>query len=290
MPAGAVPPALAAGRVAVLPLAGRTVVVTRPLAQAASLAELIAAQGGRPLIFPLIDIAAAADLRPLQQAVAQLAQCALAVFISANAVAYSLPTLLAAAGWPAGVVAAAVGAGTAAALRRAGVAEVVLPSERFDSEALLELPALQADRLAGRQVLIFRGDGGRELIADTLRERGATVSYVTCYRRLLPASGITPLLDAWAAAGVDALTVSSSEGLRNLHQLLATHAGLDAAARQAAHARLCATPTFVPHHRIADAAAGLGHRHVILTDAADAGLIAGLCAYNWPPRVTSRPA
>lgn len=279
-----------ASAAAALPLSGRTVVVTRPLAQAEALAGLIAEQGGRPLRLPLIDIAAAADPAPLLAAVDTLANAALAVFISANAVAYSLPTLLAERAWPVGVVAAAVGAGTAAALRRAGIAEVAVPKERFDSEALLELPALQAERLAGRQVLIFRGDGGRELIAETLRQRGATVDYVTCYRRLLPADGLAPLLAAWAAGEVDALTVSSSEGLRNLHQMLAEQAGLDSAARQNAEHRLRALPTFVPHPRIAEEAERLGHSTVILTGPADAGLIAGLCAYNWPPRVASRPA
>lgn len=282
-------PSAAAGCAAAA-LAGRTIVVTRPRAQADALAGQIAAAGGRPLIFPLIDIVAADDPAPLSAAAHALEQCALAVFISANAVAYSLPTLLAGRPWPAGVVAAAVGAGTAAALHQAGVAGVVLPSERFDSEALLELPALQAERVAGRPVLIFRGDGGRELIADTLRARGASVTYVTSYRRLPPADGLAPLLDAWAAGALDGLTVSSSEGLRNLHQLLATSAGLSDAQRQSASQQLCATPTFVPHSRIADEASRLGHCRVILTGPADAGLLAGLCAYNWPPRVASRPA
>ena len=254
-----------------LPLAGKTIVVTRPRAQAADLARAIAEQGGVPLIFPLLEIEAAADPAPLGQAAECLGDYALAVFISPNAVAYSLPVLLAGREWPAGLVPAAVGQGTVKALAARGVAGCIAPTERFDSEALLALPELQADRVSGRRVAIFRGDGGRELLADTLRQRGATVDCIPCYRRLAPAEGAGPLLAAWRAAALDAITVSSSEGLRYLVDML------DAPGR----ASLAATPLFVPHARIAENARQLGLARVILTPPADAGIIAGLCAYNW---------
>lgn len=260
-------------------LAGRHIVVTRPRAQAAGLAALIEDAGGTPVLFPVIDIEPALDPAPL--AATHLDDYQLAVFISPNAVDYSLPTLLAGRPWPSGVQAAAVGTGTVKALEKFGVAGTVVPSERFDSEGLLELPALQAERVAGQRVLILRGDGGRELIADTLRQRGATVDYLACYRRLPPGDGVHALSDLAARGALDALTVSSSEGLRNLHQLLT------APAQQALLMQICAAPCFVPHPRIAEVAHGLGHRQVILTGPADAGLIAGLCAYNWPPRETS---
>jgi uroporphyrinogen-III synthase len=54
------------------PLAGKTIVVTRPRAQAGPLAAAIAAQGGQPLIFPLLEISPAADAQPLADAVARL--------------------------------------------------------------------------------------------------------------------------------------------------------------------------------------------------------------------------
>jgi uroporphyrinogen-III synthase len=254
------------------PLAGRTIVVTRPLAQAGPLAEAIAAAGGEALTFPLLEISPAADPQPLAAAAARLDHYALAVFISPNAVDHSLPVLLARAPWPAGLVPAAVGQGTVRALAAQGIAGCVAPRERFDSEALLALPELQAARVAGRRVAIFRGDGGRELLADTLRQRGAQVDCITCYRRSGPADGVQPLLDAWRAGRLDALTVSSSEGLRYLVDLL------DGEGR----AFLAATPLFVPHARIAESARALGLSNIILTDAADAGILAGLRAYNWP--------
>ena len=254
------------------PLAGRTIVVTRPLAQAGPLAEAIAAAGGEPLIFPLLEISPAADPAPLAAAVASLAQYAVAIFISPNAVDYSLPAILAHGGWPAGLVPAAVGQGTVRALAAFGITGCVAPAERFDSEALLALPELQAARVAGRRLALFRGDGGRELLAETLRQRGAQVDCVTCYRRSGPADGVQPLLAAWRAGRLDALTVSSSEGLRYLADLL------DVEGREF----LVRTPLFVPHARIAESARALGLSNIILTDAADAGILAGLRAYNWP--------
>ena len=253
------------------PLAGKTIVVTRPRAQAGPLAEAIAALGGEPLIFPLLEIASAIDPQPLATAVARLADYSLAIFISPNAIAYALPAILARGPWPAGLQPAAVGQGTVKALAAHGIAGCVAPRERFDSEALLELPELAAGRVVGKRVAIFRGDGGRELLAETLRARGAEVDCITCYRRSGPADGVAPLLAAWRAGKLDALTVSSSEGLRYLVDLL------DAEGRS----HLQKTPVFVPHARIAENARALGLSNIILTAAADAGILAGLGAYNW---------
>jgi len=253
------------------PLAGRTIVVTRARAQAAALAEAIAAAGGTPLLFPLLDISPAPDPRPLAEAVARLPDYAIAVFISPNAVDHALPAVLRQGPWPAGLLPAAVGQGTVRALAAYGVAGCIAPRERFDSEALLALPELAAARVAGKRIAIFRGDGGRELLAETLRQRGAAVDCVTCYRRSGPAHGVEPLLAAWRAGKLDALTVSSSEGLRYLVDLL------DAEGRD----MLRDTPVFVPHARIVESAQALGLRNIILTAATDAGIVAGLRAYNW---------
>jgi uroporphyrinogen-III synthase len=254
------------------PLAGRTIVVTRPREQAAPLAKAIAAEGGTPLIFPLLEILAVADPQVLEAGVARLPGAALAIFISPNAVDHALPVILAHGPWPAGTVPAAVGPGTVKALAVHGVAGCIAPEERFDSEALLALPALAGERVSGKRIVIFRGDGGRELLADMLRARGALVEYVTCYRRAGPAGGVQPLLERWRAGRLDALTVSSSEGLRHLVGLLDDEG----------RSFLARTPVFVPHARIAENARVAGLHKIILTDAADAGILAGLLAYNWP--------
>lgn len=257
-----------------LPLQGKTIVVTRPLAQSAKLSGLIAAQGGVPVVFPLLDIAPADDREPLRVAIEALDQYSLAVFISPNAVDYSLPAILASRAWPAGLQAAAIGQSSVVRLASYGVAHTIAPRERFDSEALLALPELQAERVSGQRVVIFRGNGGRPFLADTLRQRGAQVDYVTCYHRLAPADS-SPLEALWRRHQLDALTVSSSEGLRNLFELL------DSEGRE----RLRNTPVFVPHERIAEIAQTFGLRCVTLTAPADAGIIDGLCAYNWQPSI-----
>lgn len=253
------------------PLAGRCIVVTRPREQAATLADAICAAGGEVLRFPLLEIAPADDPASLKAAAQQLSDYTLAVFVSPNAVAHALPVLLACQPWPANLRPAAVGPGTANVLAEQGIPGCLLPAQRFDSEGLLALPELAAEAMAGQRVVIFRGDGGRELLADTLRERGASVDCVTCYRRSGPTHGYAPLFDAWQAGRLDAIVVSSSEGLRYLVD------GLGASGRQ----WLEATPLFVPHARIAEIAAELGLTRVELTGATDRGLLDGLLAYNW---------
>ena len=252
------------------PLLGKRILVTRPAAQAAQLAALIAGQGGEAICFPLLEIGPADDPLPLQKAIGRLDDYALAIFISPNAVDYSVPQILSQRSWPAALKAAAIGPGSVAQLASYGVGRVIAPLQRFDSEALLELPELQAENVAGKKVLILRGNGGRELLAETLMERGAEVDAVTCYHRSAPTEG-APLLSLLRNKGLDAATLSSSEGLYTLWALLDTDAC----------ARFCHLPVFVPHRRIYEIAGELGLQKRILTAPADAGILAGLCEYPW---------
>ena len=248
-------------------LAGRRVVVTRPAGQTAHIAALIRAAGGEPVLFPALEILDAEDLQPLAALVARLDAFDLAIFVSANAVDKALALVQSRRGWPAGLRVATLGRGSARALQRHGFATVIAPGERFDSEALLDLPELKA--VAGKRVVIFRGDGGRELLGDTLAARGATVEYAECYRRGRPKADAAPLLALWERHELDALTVTSSEGLANLHDMLG----------EAGRQWLQQTPLFAPHERIAAAARVLGVQTVVLTGPGDEGLIAGLAAF-----------
>jgi len=251
-------------------LRGKRVLVTRPEAQAGSLAALIAAHEGAAVCIPLIDIAPVEDWQPLDDALVRLDSFSLAVFISPNAVEFGLSRILSRRPWPQTLRAAAIGPGTVRRLGDSGITGVIVPEGRFDSEALLDLPAFQAGQIAGKNVLILRGNGGRELLAETLRVRGASVECVTCYHRSAPADG-TALMSLLRNNRLDAVTLSSSEGLRNLLELL------DTGSRE----RLLALPVFVPHQRIAEEARRLGLRRVVLTGPADAGLVEGLCNFSW---------
>lgn len=249
------------------PLEGRHIVVTRPAGQAAHLAEALAALGARPVLFPVLAIFDVEDTAPLLDAAIRLDQYDWACFVSPNAVEKALTTILSHRPWPARLRAATLGKSSEMALARFGIADVVAPRDRFDSEALIALPELQD--MAGRRVVVFRGDGGRELLGDTLKARGAMVDYVTCYRRGRPDLDPAPLIRLWNDGMLSAATVTSSEGLRNLYDMVG----------KLGQTWLRKTPTFVPHERIAEQAGILGLQNVTLTGPGDDGLVAGLAAY-----------
>lgn len=252
-------------------LAGRHIVVTRPAGQATHFAEALFELGAHPVLFPVLAIEDIADTAPLLDVAIRLEEYDWAVFVSPNAVDKALTVVLAHRQWPASVRVATVGHSSEQALVRHGIRDVVAPQERFDSEALLDLPEF-AD-VAGKRAIVFRGDGGRDLFGDTLKARGAAVDYVTCYRRARPALDPAPLLKLWGDGKLDAMTITSSEGLRNLYEMVG----------KLGQSWLKKTPTFVPHARIAEQARALGLAQVILTGPADAGLLAGLLEHFSAP-------
>jgi uroporphyrinogen-III synthase len=238
-------------------LAGRGIVVTRPRELAASLARAIEARGARAIVFPLIAIEPLA----VPAALARLPDYDLVVFVSPSAVRIAMPAIGA---WPSGVAAAGVGSGTRRELERSGVPAVLAPAQGADSEALLALAPMQ--QVAGKRVLVVRGEGGRALLGDTLAARGARVEYAECYRRVRPAEDASALLARWQGGEVDAATVFSAQGLDHLVAL-------------AGGERVAGTPLFVAHQRIASHAARLGIRQIIVAGPSDDEMIERLVAY-----------
>ncbi|HEX9810487.1 MAG TPA: uroporphyrinogen-III synthase [Burkholderiales bacterium] len=199
-------------------LAGVGVLITRPAHQAEHLAQLIEAAGGVAVRFPTIDIVPPDDPGPLLAVLDRLADYDLAIFISPNAVEQTFSWLRAAKReWPKRLPIACVGRATAATVENRGL-NATTPTERFDSEALLGLPLLQ--NVDQKKVVIFRGDGGRELLGSTLALRGAVVSYAESYRRVRPRTDVETLIDAWRRGEIQIVTITSTEGLRNLHEML----------------------------------------------------------------------
>ena len=274
-----------------IPLAGLNIVVTRPREQATGLTQHIKQLGGKALLFPLLDITPAADQAALREFTQHLPSYDLLIFISPNAVQYGMAAIVSlvellsirlspqagkslvisprgrvgegAALLPPHLRVAAVGQSSAQALRDLGIAHVIAPTDRFDSESLLALPELQ--NVSGWRVAILRGDGGRELLGDTLKARGAQVEYITCYRRSKPNLDA----DALLAAKPDAITVTSSEALGYLWQML----------EEPGRTRLAVIPLFVPHERIAELARLQGWKKIMVTAAGDDGLRAALVAW-----------
>lgn len=252
---------------AALPLAGRGIVITRPAAQATTLAQLIEARGGRAILFPVLEILEVADAGPLTALIDRLETFDFAIFVSPNAVEKAMSAIRARRELPHRLQFAAIGLGSRRALRRHGVTSVIAPAARYDSEALLDLPELRA--VSGKRIAIFRGAGGRELLRDQLIARGAQVEYAECYRRARPETDAGPLMEALRRGEVDAFVVTSAESLQNLYDMLGESGRRD----------LERTPVFVPHPRIAASAHALGLAAPIVTEPGDEGIAATLAQH-----------
>ena len=178
------------------------VLVTRPAQQANLLCKMIEAEGGEAVRLPVIEIIEI----PNKTALLNANSNDFAIFISANAVEKALPNL----DLPPQCKVFAVGKRTAETLKASGIT-AHCPPPPFNSEALLEMPELQ--KVQGKKIVIFRGEGGRELLAKTLQQRGAIVNYINVYRRIQPPSPtkINP---------VDIITVTSVQGLKHLLNML----------------------------------------------------------------------
>lgn len=256
-----------------LPLAGCGIAITRPPGQAQLLAELVRREGGTPVLFPLLEIVPLDDYAAFDGIVDRLEGFDWAFFISSNAVQHGMSRLLAQRSFPATLRCAAVGPVTTTELNEFGVHDVLAPTDRFDSESLLNLPEMQA--VAGKRCVIFRGIGGRDVLAKTLRERGAEVEFAECYRRINPRHDAGELARLWQNGNLQALVVTSSEALRNLLTLASHDADW-----------LKAIPIFVNHPRIAEAAEANGLQAITATAPGDAGMIETLV--HWRENTKNR--
>lgn len=198
------------------PLNGIGIAITRPVDQAKKLSALIEQAGGAPIIFPLIEITALQDYSQFDAVISDIQTYDWAIFISSNAVQNGMPRI-AKNGIPPNLKFAAIGPVTAAELQSFGVANVTIPQGRFDSESLLALPEMQA--MQGKKVMIVRGIGGREVLADTLKTRGAEITFAECYQRINPQTNCDLLAQLWRDKKLHGIVVTSSEAMRHLLDL-----------------------------------------------------------------------
>jgi len=140
------------------------------------------------------------------------------IFVSVNAVRHGLPLLRSLLSGRCSVV--GVGEATNAALREAGITPITVPeSVEASSEGLLQLPQLAEREVVGRDAIIVRGEGGRELLAQTLRQRGARVHYIQVYRRVPNRPELATVLSAGNVGKPDVCVVTSVESLEHLARL-----------------------------------------------------------------------
>lgn len=253
-------------------LNGLGVLVTRPEHQAGPLCQWIEQHGGVAIRCPALVIREPRDWTPARAAFDRLAEYDLAIFTSANAVDRAMPLIRERGGLPPRLEIAAIGQATARALARHGVDRCLQPEAGFTSEALLNLPRFQ--QVTGQAIVIVRGEGGRELLTETLTARGARVVPTEVYRREQPTLDAAALLDRWARGEIGAAVVASTETLLNLFDLLGV-AGQD---------YLRETPLIVISARTVQAATKLGCHHLLLAqEASDTAIAAALLCLTANP-------
>ncbi|MGE7990741.1 uroporphyrinogen-III synthase [Pseudomonas sp. NPDC089554] len=226
--------------------------LTRPLDECAALAQQLAAADIASHSLPLLAIEPLVLDAAQQQRLAGLGQYQAIIVVSKPAARLLLERVSEAGleaprqGW------FTVGEATAAILQ-AQQLQVAYPPAGDDSEALLALPALrQAIAAQGARVLIVRGEGGRELLAERLAEQGASVDYLELYGRRLPKYAHGSLVRLVEGERLNGLVVSSGQGFEHLLQL----AGAD-------WTRLAKLALFVPSPRVAALAKAAGAQQVV---------------------------
>jgi uroporphyrinogen-III synthase len=235
-----------------------TVVLTRPQANSERLSEALQNEGFQTRVMPIITIEA---IPTAEQAPApSLSDDALCIFISANAVRFGLPQLGSALARDSDLTVIAVGNKTRDTLAAEGIQAQV--PVRADSEGLLAMPALSAPD--SRDVVIVKGEGGRELLASELTGRGARVTEWACYRRCWPEVDVSGLIEISAGLIFQA---SSGEMVSRLSELLAGGGQAD----------LFQSSIIVPSDRVARLATEIGWGQVIRAeDASDDAFIRAL--------------
>ncbi|MEQ1598500.1 MAG: uroporphyrinogen-III synthase [Methylotenera sp.] len=223
-------------------LTGIGVAITRPVDQAKKLAALITEASGTPILFPLIEITPLGDYSQFEAVISEIDSYDWAIFISSNAVQNGMPRLLKR-GIPSTLKFAAIGPVTAKELQGFGVANVLVPNNRFDSESLLALPEMT--NVAGKKVMIFRGVGGREVLAETLKKRGAQVTFAECYQRINPQADCNLLAQLYAEKKLHGIVVTSSEAMRHLLDLAGDNDWLHNVTLFVNHARIAESPTLL---------------------------------------------
>ena len=247
-------------------MTGWRVLLTRPAEESAALATVLSDVGIYSSSLPLLDIEPL-PITPDQQALLRdLGRYCAVIVVSKPAARLALQQLdrqWSEMPW------FSVGAATAQVLADQGYT-VHYPHTGDDSEALLELPALrEAIARPAARVLSLRGEGGRELLAERLRERGASVDYLELYRRFLPTYDAGELMQRIQLERLNGVVVSSGQGFLHLQAL----AGAD-------WPEVAQLPLFVPSPRVQEMARAAGAEKVVdCRGASAAALLVALGGY-----------
>jgi len=251
-------------------LAGQTIIVTRPARQSDSLIEQLHSLGARVIPIPLLSIEALREPEQLQRIDSQLHHLdhyQTAIFISQNAAEEALHALATRnISWPDKIQTYAIGTATTAYLAKSGI--VATTPSQMNSEGLLALDSLQ--KIDGTRCLIFRGLGGRETLANTMRQRGAHVEYCELYRRQLPENAAEQW-SSWLVDQSDQPVLLCINSIETLNHLLVIDP--DAITRKT-------ITLLVPGERVARAARAAGFTKIhVAEDATDQTMVYAACLH-----------
>tara|TARA_R110000868_G_scaffold179802_3_gene420126 strand:- start:22881 stop:23669 length:789 start_codon:yes stop_codon:yes gene_type:complete len=250
-------------------LQGQKILITRPEQQGGNLVKKLSQLGASVIHYPVLELqpltADHTQRQRSKQLLLNLDHYHHVIFISSNAVHFGgqwmqefWPQ------WPVGIQWHAIGVATAQAMLHYDL-DANAPTIAMNSEALLQLMDLQ--HINQQKVLIVRGVGGREHLAEQLRSKGALVDYAECYQRQLPHRPKGELAAIIEAQQISTLCVNSGESLDNFIQL----AGVDV---------LRSLNVLVPGQRVADLARAAGCQHIIVADnASDDACVVALQQY-----------
>jgi uroporphyrinogen-III synthase len=236
-------------------LKGKRILVTRPQQQAINLIALIEQHGGQAIAFPSLEIVPIPN-DAVKEPLENLKTYQWLIFISANAVNFAVTANNGKIGLFTQAKIAAVGKATAKALESAGLSVDLVPETGFNTEALLATTALQ--QVQNQRILIIRGCGGRETLAQELQKRDAKVDYWEVYQRQIPAIDTTPVINLLQQQQLDWLTETSSDALQNLITMLEPHKSL-----------LFNIPLVVISERIEEIAKSSGFKKIVVSSSPD---------------------
>ncbi len=239
------------------------VIVTRPANQARHLLALIEEIGAQPVPFPLLRVDTLPFDQNARQIVMNLDSYDHVIFVSTNAVEIGLPWIESY--WPQfplGLTWLAVGKATAGKLAEHGIASI--SPTRESSEGLLSLAELT--QVQDSKVLIVRGRGGREMLANQLQERGAGVTYLEVYQRQREQRSSSELAQLRQRFDIKALMITSEAGLIYFDELVD-----DESFR-------AMIKLVIPSERLEQTARNLGYTHCIRSSGADDASMLAACA------------
>jgi uroporphyrinogen-III synthase len=199
-----------------------TIMITRPRPQGERLAVRLQEEGACSFLFPTVEIISLAS--HLTQSIRHLDTFDRLIFISPQAVQQTAAMIKAE--WPffpENIKVAAIGGSTAESLIEAGLPVHFYPRDDWTSEGLLSLPDFQ--EVTQQKIALIKGEGGRALLANELKHRGADVFELIAYRRCLPMIDMDSCLHLLNQNKIDIIISTSNEILQNLVYLLGEKAG-----------------------------------------------------------------